>query len=581
MDLAARKAVPWFYDGALAGGPRLIQRGLGAIRKQARKDGLRLRARPIPNANFAWSDLNSDGGVDPDEIRYFATPGLTGPLPPPWKPEAWSGGVVGDDLAIYLTAIQDDQAHHYRLPVSRWTEDSVPIYDPDKAELIASSPYMGQAAWLSAEGNLLTLGNMPGKGRPHRQRDPLVMYRPDGTVAWTYPSPWTGVHGSHTAPKERRGQLIGPLGVLGNATLDAVGEIFAFHTNVGTAEFFTADGLYLGRIFRDTRSVAEPWPDHPRRGQSLKQMTNGGEWFGGQLLQRPDGKIFVVASRQAGVIGEVIGLDTTRRLDARPLTFTTDQYEGARQLLNDATAGERPSRSIKVAKLRGTDGKAPSLTRFRWDADHAARWRYDETRSAKASWGWDESHLYVAFQVDDDTPMINGGEDARRLFKFGDAAILELRTDPTQQSTQAAPGDLRLLFSVHLQRPVAVLYDYRNPAAETPVEFTSVKATRIDRVEVIEDAAITVERDGTGYTLRAAVPLKALNDWKPEPGRTYAGDLAIVYSDKTGSANVLRMHWSNKATGIVSDLSVEADIQPALWGRFNVQEKTSKRSRPR
>ncbi|MBN1558387.1 MAG: hypothetical protein JW951_09605, partial [Lentisphaerae bacterium] len=68
----------------------------------------------------------------------------------------------------------------------------------------------------------------------------------------------------------------------------------------------------------------------------------------------------------------------------------------------------------------------------------------------------------------------------------------------------------------------------------------------------------------------AAVPLKALR-WSPEPGTAYPGDFGVVYSDRKGASNELRLYWSNKATGIVSDLSMEADIQPANWGRFEVR----------
>ena len=191
--------------------------------------------------------------------------------------------------------------------------------------------------------------------------------------------------------------------------------------------------------------------------------------------------------------------------------------------------------------------------------------------SAVATWTCDDTNLYVAFKVEDTTPMINSGEDVRRLFKFGDAAILELRTDPRQTAKQVSPGDLRLLFSMYKGQPVAVLYDYQRPCEGTdPVEFTSVKTTRIECLKVLEEAKIAIERTDKGYTLVAAVPLKALR-WKPEVGTTYSGDIGIVYSDRTGEINELRMYWANKATGIVSDLSLEADIQPENWGQFEVE----------
>ncbi|MBN1510579.1 MAG: hypothetical protein JXB13_01060 [Phycisphaerae bacterium] len=573
LNTAAKNVIPWFFNGPCAGNDRSTWFVGNLLVKEARTSGWKAKDVPFmprPNNNFCWSDLDGDGAVDADEVHFYTTPELKGSMPPFWSPESWSRGLADENLTLYFTAIDDGKAHHFRLPVAQWADSGVPMYDPAKAEMFVVSPYMGEAAWLTADGNLLTLANIPGKGRPERQRDPLVMYRADGSIAWTFPSPWTGVHGSHTAPKEKRGQLVGPLGVCGSAILDGVGEIFAFHSNVGTAEIFTSDGLYLGRLFRDGRSAPDPWPESPRRGQSLKNVTNGGEWFGGEFFQRPDGKMFVVCSRSSGVIAEVTGMETARRLAAQPLAFTTEQYEAAQKLQAESKADQKQQLSMQVAGMKTNPETAPSLPSFRWDSKHSASWRYDQTRGAQASWGYDDKNLYVAFQVEDDTPMVNSGEDLRQLFKFGDAAILELRTHPDETSPRAAEGDLRLLFSVHQGNPVAVLYDYRHPGARAPVELTSVKTTRIDRLETMEQAIVDIQRTGDGYTLCAAVPLADLG-WAPKPGITYPGDFGIVYSDKTGQINELRMYWSNKATGIVSDLSLEADIQPGNWGRFEVK----------
>jgi hypothetical protein len=572
MHQAALQIIPWFFAGPRAGdrnAPSAHYQRMDIWRKSGIAGGYP-KTHGAPNANFLWSDQNANGRMDADEVRYFATPGLPGPLPAPWHAESWSGGVVADDLSFRLTAVQDGKAYHFRLPVSRWTANGVPVYDPDRAERIAASTYMGEAAWLSSEGHLLTLGNIPATGRPDRQRDPLVMFRPDGTVAWTFPSPWTGVHGSHTAPKEKRGQLVGPLGVCGQARFEQAGEILAFHTNVGTADFLTSDGLYVGRIFRDGRSAADPWPARPRRGGSLNQMTNGGEWFGGQFFQRPDtGNCYVVCSRHAGVVAKVTGLDTVRRLPQQEVEFTQAQYNEAVAQLPDADEQKR-KRVMQVQRLAASPAQLPPpRDSFTWDANRSATWRYDETRSAQATWSYDDTHLHLAFRVQDDTPMVNGGEDVRRLFKFGDAVLLELRTQPANAGRNLSEGDVRLLFSVYQGEPVAVLYDYRHPGSTDPVEFRSVTTTRIDRLVVLGDAQMAIDRTADGYTLRASVTLSELG-FHPEPGKTYPGDFGAVYSDKSGTANCLRMHWANQATGIVSDLSLEAAIQPQQWGRFEV-----------
>ncbi len=577
LTKAARKTNPWWFEGFQAGNsiapaywPEIIAR--------AKKDGWRVPAgaRPNhgPNNNMVWSDLDSDGLVDEEEIVRHATPHIDAFMPPSWRTESWSGGVADNDLNLFFTAIHDGTARHYRLPVDRWTPEGTPVYDPAKAQLLVQTPLMGQAAWISPEGNLLTLANLPGKNRPNRERDPITMFRPDGSIAWFYPSRWTGVHGSHTAPKEKRGQVLGPLGVMGRADLENVGEIFAFHTNVGTAEFFTTDGLYVGRLFRDGRSAPDPWPENPQRGQSIKNVTNGGEWFGGQFFQRPDGRLFVVCSRSAGVIAEVTGMETIQRLADQSIEFTKEQHELA--ATPDPSSATAEVSAMTVRPMAAGAARPPAMDAFSWKPGEHAAWRYDEARAAKATWSVDGEFLHVAFDVVDDSPMVNSGEDTRQLFKFGDAALLELRTDPSQKDPEASPGDLRLLFSVHEGKPIAVLYDYRRAGDAPPVDLTSVKTTRIERLEVLPNAQVGIDRTARGYTLRASVPLADLR-WKPEPGSTYPGDFGIVYSDRTGQANELRMHWANQATGIVSDLSLEADIQPANWGRFEVKASSAAR----
>jgi hypothetical protein len=252
------------------------------------------------------------------------------------------------------------------------------------------------------------------------------------------------------------------------------------------------------------------------------------------------------------------------------VAFTAEQYAEA-QAMTDAS-GEETAAELKIAPMRKPPAAGtPEVSTFAWNPVRAATWRYDLARGAEATWTYDDANLYVAFKVEDDTPMINSGEDVRQLFKFGDAAIFELRTDPEQSSKEAAPGDLRLLFSVHNDKPVAVLYDYQRPCEGVePTELTSVKTTRIDCLKVLENAQVALERTAGGYTLVAAIPLRDLR-WQPKAGKVYAGDFGIVYSDRKGETNELRMYWANRATGIVSDLSLEADIQPGNWGRFVVQ----------
>jgi len=40
-----------------------------------------------------------------------------------------------------------------------------------------------------------------------------------------------------------------------------------------------------------------------------------------------------------------------------------------------------------------------------------------------------------------------------------------------------------------------------------------------------------------------------------------------------GSVTLARTYWSNKVTGIVSDVPSEAELMPAFWGVWEFQAK--------
>jgi hypothetical protein len=117
-------------------------------------------------------------------------------------------------------------------------------------------------------------------------------------------------------------------------------------------------------------------------------------------------------------------------------------------------------------------------------------------------------------------------------------------------------------------KPIAVLYRYLVPGTAKADEFVSpVGVTRIDSVTQLQNVKLNLARGADGYTLEAAVPLADLG-WQPTAGGKYRGDLGVIYSDQLGTKNGLRMHWNNKATGMVADLFSEAKIQPEQWGEI-------------
>jgi hypothetical protein len=82
---------------------------------------------------------------------------------------------------------------------------------------------------------------------------------------------------------------------------------------------------------------------------------------------------------------------------------------------------------------------------------------------------------------------------------------------------------------------------------------------------MLPDAQVAIARTDKGYTLEAAVPLKALG-FAPKPGLLTRGDVGVIFSDPGGSRNVLRAYYANKETAIVNDIPTEARLEPQKWG---------------
>ena len=562
MNEEMKKVVPWFYDSPSGSHTQDFWWSPDRSRAAAQAGCPDMP----PNNNFIWSDRNGNGRMDADEMVYHPTPDLPSPAPA-WGASAWGRDEFDDELTLFLTGQMPAGVHRvWRLPVAEWIGDGVPVYKVEDAELIIEDrPIKDYScfSWRDSKGNLMF------------QFHPLTMFSADGSKKlWTFPNPWPGVHGSHTAPQAQRGRFIGGLKVIGSADVGGdIGEVFCFSGNLGQAFLFTTDGLYVGELFKDARSAPDPLPSKSTRGMSVMNTTCGGEWFGGQFFRNcRDRKIYLVNHHSN--INQVHGLDSMRRIPAQTVALNETLHSECADFMAQKAADEQEKHQISIASIakEHTQGELPAAGRFTWGEGRQAKWSFDGNSGAKATWSYDDTHLYVAFDsVKDATPMINGGKDWRQLFKTGDSVVFDIRTNPDEESDEVKPGDLRLLFSVFDGKPLAVLYRYRVPGTRDPVEFSSgLGTTHVDEVRILKEANVAFDRRADGYTARAAIPLADL-EWAIEPGKSYPGDFGVIYSDRAGQANVLRMFWANPVTSFVNDMSLEAMIEPRFWGRFEVK----------
>jgi hypothetical protein len=519
------------------------------------------RGKPVRN-QFLWIDANGDGLVQESEIRFFS-PEEAGGLT---TDSGWQFAVA-PDLTLYPAASVEHKTLIWRLPLRGWNACGAPQYDlADARQIVSVKPqWFFSSTWCDARGNVLA------------SHAPLEMFSPEGRVLWNYPNAWPGVHGSHQAPKDRRGLLIGPLKVLGSATgCGEGGEVFCLSGNMGKAFFMTTDGLYVASLFRDCRAAPDSLPDRPSRGVSIGRTSPGAEWFGGEFFRsRGDGKLYIGSAAREGVLlSEVTGLESIRRLPARAIDFTPAQYAQATEISARRAAEPSAARVLTVGRTKKRLPPLPGVDDFRWLKESTAAWQYDTSRSAEATWTFDDRNLYLCFRnVLDSTPMQNGGTQADTLFKTGDAVVFELRTRPDDGTPRVIEGDLRLLLSVFEGKPIAILYVYKTSSGGGgPRWFSSpVTSTPVDAVRVLASARVAIDRQSDRYTVRAAVPLADLK-FTPLAGHSYRSDFGVIYSDRQGRIDELRMYWSNTTTGLVSDLAIEAQIEPRAWGTCQIKK---------
>ena len=183
--------------------------------------------------------------------------------------------------------------------------------------------------------------------------------------------------------------------------------------------------------------------------------------------------------------------------------------------------------------------------------------------------------LYAAFRTQDPELLKNSGETPNAPFKTGGCLDLMIGTDPAADLKRPRPaaGDVRLLITQSKGQPLALLYRAVVPGTKEPVPFSSPWRTiTIDRVDDLSaqlQLASSIEKDAKGKVQGAfyeiSVPLTALG-LQPAEGQTIRGDIGILRGN--GFQTLQRVYWNNKATAITADVPSEAELTPALWGRW-------------
>ncbi|HET6246632.1 MAG TPA: PA14 domain-containing protein [Tepidisphaeraceae bacterium] len=514
---------------------------------------------------FAWSDLNGDGIMQPDEVTFA-------------KGDTLSVNVMSDLSIVTGTALLFKPAG--------FTAGGAPIYDAAKSQAFAADTQRptssgGGQALIDRDGRfVLTVAPKPFAPQSMGGGS-------NGRATWSYPSLWPGLHASHNAPlPDRPGELIGTTRLLGTTVTPAgsdAGEIWAINGNKGNIYLFTTDGLFVATLFKDGRTAAWSFPtnarDMPVNDASLTE-----ENFWPSITQTADGKIYLPAYN--GSIVRLDGLEKIHRLPDMALEISPAQLAAAGAYFAQEELQRQTAQKKGPATLTISIRKNPPPVDGKLDAWAGVQWATIEERITQVGdWGHRKEatsaalmisgdRLYAAFKTDDPHLLENAGDTLPMLFKTGGALDLMIGTDANANPHRptAAAGDLRLLVTRVKGKTVAALYRPIAPGGGEGVPFSSpLRTIRFDRVDDVSRdvtlAAGEVDEPGGAKisVYEFSIPLATVG-LKPAPGQHLRGDIGLLRGN--GFQTLRRVYWSNKAAGLVSDVPSEVELTPRLWGEF-------------
>jgi hypothetical protein len=525
-----------------------------------------------PEDQLLWSDRNGDGKVQDDEISPlpaglgFNTRGAGG-----WG-VLWSRR----DLST-MRSIGDGRA--IRFTPSGFTSDGVPIFDSKSASVV-KLPIPGCPVDVDDDTMIAFYEDSHApevaalRDHPLGDMAGIKAYNRAGEIRWTYPQPFSGVHGSFRAPLPTLpGQVIGTIYIMGTAeTGGPAGKVVCFNGYYGQRFLFTTDGLFVQSLFKDGRSLPTI-PDRAEAGMVMNDMSPGAEAYAGTFSRNADGNFYLTGGFTGPmcVVMRVEGLDKVQRLAGGALTLTDEVAQrGLAERRQREAAAAAPAKTLHVVK--GSPVVDGDLADWNLETDGVSIPAGTQP-PARAALAHDDEFLYAAFRVSDPTPWINHGSDAKVLFLGGDSVDIRLGLDPKAAAARQQPvaGDTRIAIATQGGKAVVMLYQEAVPGHVGPrFPFISpVGRVEMDRVEAVADARVAVKVDPAGYTLEAAIPLKALGQPLPV-GADIRADVGVLYSDQQGTRCVLRSYWSNRDTNVTADLPSEARLQPGNWGPAHV-----------
>lgn len=478
-----------------------------------------------------WTDENGDGTVQVGE--------LVGGTPPCDGHGLYWGPWVDDELTIW-TATAYRSGAIVRIPVEAWLPGGVPRYPaPERHATLLTTQYRDRI--LSVMPSLDKRSVYVIEGGPRAEA--VSRYAVDGRRIWAYRRAW--IDFALSSPLFQPGLVIGAMKFIGSAATDAGVELIAVNGYHGQFHLLSGEGLWVTALGSDNR-YSPP----------MRSNTYFVENFSGFFFRHSgNGRYYLIAGETDTRITEITGLETVRIGESVLMLSPEDHAQAA------AVAARRQKAVTTVARPE------PVIVPARSPAELQPEWVIEAGggRQGRFALGYDDTHLHVAFDVTEDSPLRNQGGDPALLFKTGDSVNLNILVEPDRP--------IRLLATVVDDRPVVVLYEpkRRQGTAPAPRTFASpVSSVEFERVVELESVHMQVQRRREGYRLDLMVPLSELG-LTLRPGQVLRGDAGVLFSNPGGHVTAWRSYYYNRDTQITQDVPSEARLEPDRWGTFRLQ----------
>lgn len=293
------------------------------------------RKPPYENALiFAWSDLNDDQKVQPEEVQF--TPGKV-------------GGLNQDKGLTFYTA------DGLQIKPQRYTSSGVPVYDLHAAKEVCPVgvplPYTMVIPGRNGDFAVNGIAEVPKEGKPLASVSGITK----NGKRWYYPNQWCGLHASQSYPINRTpkpGDIIGTTKVIGPSFMVADGkeELWALNANSGQIYLFTIDGLFVASLFKHGY-FCKPNPPKAEHGMIMNDYTSGGEGFWQTITKTDEGEVYVQAMNHTSSIIRINGLNSIKRLADYTINVTKKQLDECLEWFSKAEMARQLKEGKKKAQV--------------------------------------------------------------------------------------------------------------------------------------------------------------------------------------------------------------------------------------